>query len=299
MVIYWKWIIKSLPGVILGALMWASQVTPQQVNSNIASWLIFFGIKELPPWVRSESIDQYAFSIGLIGLVGWGGWLLTKLISRTNRQEENGDEFIAPPIPSPQPITKTTEETENERFHDQRKGSLKIDFANDYSFKSIGPSEGHGISEGRWQKYRVEVRNTTGEDIRGVQVWLEGITPMPPELMGHGGLPLHITHEAEGVSVIALRAHEKRGVDVVSYFDKFWQVHIRIHHTAAAKQEIYDGETWNDGSDAGYQIELVAKGDKVDPFSRRFKIGVKNRDLYMVSLDQSEEEAMIETYRNT
>lgn len=210
---------------------------------------------------------------------------------------DRGEKLATIPL-TPKPITKTSEETENERFHNQRKGALKIEFTNDYSFKSIGPTEGHGLDEGNLQKYRVEVHNTTGEDIGGVQVWLESITPMPPELMGHGGLPLHITHEAEGVSVITLRAHEKRGVDVVSFFDKFWQAHIRIHHTSAfAKQEIYNGESWNDGGE-GYQVELVAKGDKVDPFSRRFKIGVKTRDLYMVSLDQPEAEAFAEGYRD-
>lgn len=160
-------------------------------------------------------------------------------------------------------IIKTTEETENEHFHNnQRKGALKIEYSNDYSFKSIGPIEGHGIAKGNLQTCRVAVHNTTEQDISGVQVWLEAITPMPPELMGHGAIPLHITHEGQGVNVITLRSHDKRYVDVVSFFDKFWNYKIRIEHTSAVvEREVFVGA--NGGEDDGYTIELVAKGDKV------------------------------------
>lgn len=214
--------------------------------------------------------------------------------SADSKQEKGDREAIHQ---ATKPITKTSEEIENERFHNRRKGSLKIEFSNDYSFKSIGPLEGHGIGAGNLQTYRVAVHNTTEQDISGVQVWLENITPMPPELMGHGAIPLHITHEAQGVNVITLRAHEKRYVDVVSFFDKFWNCKIRIEHTSAVvEREVFVGV--DGGEDDGYNIELAAKRDKVERFSRRFEIGVRNRELYMVSLDQPAEEAFAEGFRD-
>lgn len=277
----WKWVIKSLPGLLLGLLMWASQVTPQQASSNMASWLIFFGVAELPTWVTGKAIDKWVFWGGLIGLLGWGIFLWERYRKRGTSQ-------------AIRTTTKTSEEIDNDHYqNNHRKGALKIEFSNDYTFKSIGPSEGHGLQAGHWQTYRVRVRNTTEQAIVGVQVWLKSISPMPSELMGHGVLPLHITHESPGVNTVTLTSNEERFVDVVSFIDKFWNSHIRIEHTSSvANQEIYKG-------DDGYEIELVAKGNTVEyPFRRRFKIGVNGQDLYMRSLDQPAEEAMAEGYRD-
>jgi hypothetical protein len=189
--------------------------------------------------------------------------------------------------------TTTSDETENDRFNNERIGPLKIEFANDGRFKHIGSHEGHGLLRaGHLQIYRVAVHNATLSDILGVQVWLSDIQPMPSELRGQGSLPLHMTHEVPGVNVVTLTKDEKRFVDVVSYFDNFLNPNICIEHTSsAAKKEIYKG-------DEGYAIELMAKGDNVRPFKRRFEIGVNNKELYMRSLDQPEQEAFEESFEN-
>jgi uncharacterized membrane protein len=188
--------------------------------------------------------------------------------------------------------TKTTEEAKNERFHNRRTIPLRIEFLNNYEFKHIGKSTGIGLQQRHQQMYRVAIHNTTEKDIEGIQVWLTKIDPMPSELMGHIPLPLHVTHEQENVNTVRLSSKEKRLVDVVSFFDRFWQPNIQIHHTSTvAKQEIYQG-------DDSYEIELMAKGKDVSSSRRRFKIGVNGQDLFMESLDQPAEEAFREVFES-
>ena len=186
---------------------------------------------------------------------------------------------------------RTLNQSANWVYQNGRLAPLKIEFAdNDHTFKHTGSRDGHGLNAGCLQIYRVAVHNTTSNDIQEAQVWLTDITPVPPELRGQGALPLHFTHEAPGINTITLTRDEKRFVDVVSFIDKFWNPHIRIEHTSSVvRQEIYKG-------DDGYEIELVAKGNNVKPFHRRFKIGVNTKDLYMVSLDQPAEEAFQEGF---
>ena len=260
----------------MGLLMWASQVTPQQVSSNMAAWLTWIGMEEVPIWLKRRDVDNWVFGIAGLLLVCYLGFLCWKAWgSRPDGSKPNA-----------------SDDTENTQFHNKRNGSLKIEFSNDQNFKSIGEEEGHGPRLGRLHSYRIAVRNTTSKDIDDAQVWLENITPMPSEFNGHGGLPLHVTHEAEWISSVTLRPSENRRIDVVSFFDRFWNHRILIEHTASSiSKEIHEG-------DEGYEIELVAKGRKVAPFHRKFKIGVKDKDLYMMSLDQSEEEAMEEEYRS-
>jgi len=182
------------------------------------------------------------------------------------------------------------DETEVDRFHNRRTLPLRIEFSEDGSYKHVGGTEGYGINEGQWQKYTVAVQNTTNHEIQDVQVWLTAIEPVPHEVIGYIPLPLHVTHAPPQVNTMTLTAQERRLVDVVSFFNKFWQPHILLEHTSpVAKRECYCG-------DDGYEIELMVKGVGVRPSKRRFRIGVEAHNLFMKSLDQPEEEAMLEAF---
>ena len=69
--VYWKWVIKSVPSLGLGLLMLASTVTPRQAGSNVAAWLIYFGIENVPPWLADKSTDTWVFWIGFVGFCVW------------------------------------------------------------------------------------------------------------------------------------------------------------------------------------------------------------------------------------
>ncbi|MGD9727111.1 MAG: hypothetical protein AB7R40_17885 [Nitrospiraceae bacterium] len=110
--------------------------------------------------------------------------------------------------------------------------------------------------------------------------------------MGHGPIPLHITHEAQGIHTVSLAPQQKRFIDVVVFLNKHWDCHAHIQHTSsAAQKEIYIDED-------GYEIELLAKGDNVLSSHRRFRIYVRERQLYMKSLEQPSLEAFEEAFRD-
>jgi hypothetical protein len=69
--VYWKWVIKSVPSLGLGLLMLASTVTPRQAGSNVAAWLIYFGIENVPSWLANKSTDTWVFWIGFVGFCVW------------------------------------------------------------------------------------------------------------------------------------------------------------------------------------------------------------------------------------
>lgn len=182
------------------------------------------------------------------------------------------------------------DETELDRSHNRRTLPLRIEFSEDGSYKHVGLTEGHGLNEGQWQKYTVAVRNTTNNEIQDVQVWLTAIEPLPHEVAGYIPLPLHVTHASADVSTMTLTAQERRLIDVVSFFNKFWQPDILLEHTSeVAKRECYC-------VDEGYELELMVKGAGVRPSKRRFQIRVEARNLLMSSLEQPEEEAMMEAF---
>lgn len=216
--------------------------------------------------------------LGLLGLVFW--------------QQLHG--FTAKHSNSTRVLTtaqiEKRDETEVDRFHNRRTLPLRIEFSEDGSYKHVGRTEGYGINEGQWQKYTVAVRNTTNNEIQDVQVWLTEINPVPQEVAGYIPLPLHITHASPHVHTMTLTAQERRLVDVVSFFNKFWQPDILLEHTSpAAKRECYCDE-------AGYEIELTVKGTGARPSKRRFRIRVEARNLFMSSLEQPGEEAMLEAF---
>ena len=69
--VYWKWVIKSLPSLVLGLLMLLSTVTPRQARSNVEAWLIYFGIEHVPPWLANKSTDTWVFWIAFVGFCVW------------------------------------------------------------------------------------------------------------------------------------------------------------------------------------------------------------------------------------
>ena len=75
MQVYWKWVIKSVPNLGLGLLMLASTVTPRHASSNMAAWLIYFGIENVPSWLANKSADTWVFWIGLVGFCVWAIYL--------------------------------------------------------------------------------------------------------------------------------------------------------------------------------------------------------------------------------
>jgi len=66
---------KSVPNLGLGLLMLASTVTPRHASSNMAAWLIYFGVENVPSWLANKSADTWVFWIGLVGFCGWAMYL--------------------------------------------------------------------------------------------------------------------------------------------------------------------------------------------------------------------------------
>lgn len=68
---YWKWVLQSVPSLVLGLLMLLSTVTPRQANSNVEAWFLYFGIENIPPWLASKTTDTWVFWIGFAGFCAW------------------------------------------------------------------------------------------------------------------------------------------------------------------------------------------------------------------------------------
>ena len=69
--VYWKWVIKSVPCLVLGVLMLLSTVTPRQARSNVEAWFNYFGIEDVPPWLTDKSTDAWIFWIAFVGFCAW------------------------------------------------------------------------------------------------------------------------------------------------------------------------------------------------------------------------------------
>lgn len=69
--VYWKWVIKSVPSLVLGVLMLLSTVTPRQARSNVEAWFNYFGIEDVPSWLTDKSTDTWIFWIAFVGLCAW------------------------------------------------------------------------------------------------------------------------------------------------------------------------------------------------------------------------------------
>ena len=65
--VYWKWVIQSVPSLVCGLLMLLSTVTPRQARSNVETWLIYFGMEDVPPWLATKSIDTWIYWLAFVG----------------------------------------------------------------------------------------------------------------------------------------------------------------------------------------------------------------------------------------
>ena len=78
--VYWKWVMMSVPSLVLGMLMLLSTVTPRQARSNVEAWFIYFGVEDVPPWLVDKSIDTWIFWLAFAGFCAWA----VHLYVRTN-----------------------------------------------------------------------------------------------------------------------------------------------------------------------------------------------------------------------
>jgi len=69
--VYWKWVIRSVPSLVLGVLMLLSTVTPRQARSNVEAWFNYFGIEEVPAWLASKDTDSWVFWVAFVGFCVW------------------------------------------------------------------------------------------------------------------------------------------------------------------------------------------------------------------------------------
>ena len=83
--VYWKWVIKSVPSLVLGLLMLLSTVTPRQARSNVEAWFNYFGIEDVPPWLANKSTDTWVFWIGFVGFCAWAIHLYMRPNLRTGK----------------------------------------------------------------------------------------------------------------------------------------------------------------------------------------------------------------------
>jgi hypothetical protein len=56
-------------GIIVGALMFASQVGPEQAISNLSLWVQKAGV-HAPAWLKARATDKWVFRVGFIVLLG-------------------------------------------------------------------------------------------------------------------------------------------------------------------------------------------------------------------------------------
>ena len=85
MSVSWKWVLQSIPSLVLGLLMLLSTVTPRQANSNVEAWFLYFGIENVPPWLAGKYTDTWVFWIGFAGFCAWA----IHLYLRPNLQHGN------------------------------------------------------------------------------------------------------------------------------------------------------------------------------------------------------------------
>ena len=71
---------RWFPSFIFGALMWASQVKPEEAASNLAAWLQYFGLESVPTILQGKVVDQWIFGAALVGFLLYTGFLLRKQI---------------------------------------------------------------------------------------------------------------------------------------------------------------------------------------------------------------------------
>lgn len=134
------------------------------------------------------------------------------------------------------------------------------------------------LSTGDLYYGRVGIYNHGTEPIDGVSVKLHAIMP---DTVGRHDLPLQFMHDTVQpyTQQISLASMEERLVDVVVYFNAFAHDHqMRIAHTVPnAKPEIGLLPIRD------YSVKIIAYGRGVEPVRKQFRIGVKDKVLYMTA----------------
>lgn len=81
--------------VISGAVVFFASVGPDSVGSNTSEWLELAGVESIPPFIRSQQVDQpitlVAFALLAATLLPWNAIL------------KKGRSFVTPPLSSPEP----------------------------------------------------------------------------------------------------------------------------------------------------------------------------------------------------
>jgi hypothetical protein len=144
MSVYWKWIIKSLPNLVLGVLMLLTTVTPRQARSNVEAWFLYFGIEDLPSWLTDKSTDTWIFWIAFVGFCVWA----IHLYVRTNVRDGKLSIII-------------------------REGEPWVQVS-----PSIDQSQGVPIS-GSLYAYRIGLVNSDDSTIRNIEVTLASLEKKP------------------------------------------------------------------------------------------------------------------------
>ncbi len=85
MSVYWKWVLQSVPSLVLGVLMLLSTVTPRQARSNVEAWFIYFGIEDVPPWLATKSIDTWIYWMAFAGFCVWAIHLYMRVNVRSGK----------------------------------------------------------------------------------------------------------------------------------------------------------------------------------------------------------------------
>jgi hypothetical protein len=144
--------------------MLASTVTPRQASSNMAAWLIYFGIENVPPWLANKSSDTWIFWIGLVGFCVWS----THLYVRTNL----------------------------------RNGKLSIVIREGEPWVQVNPGVDQSQAahtSGRLYTYRIALVNSDDSTLRNVEVKLTSLEKKPQNFDANGS-HLILRHDRAGTT---------------------------------------------------------------------------------------------------
>ena len=164
MQVYWKWVIKSLPSLVLGVLMLLSTVTPRQARSNVEAWFNYFGIEDVPLWLADKSTDTWIFWIAFVGFCAWA----IHLYVRTN----------------------------------VRNGKLSMIIREGEPWVEVNPSVDRSQAtpiSGSLYIYRIALVNSDDATIRNVEVKLTSLEKKPEHFHGAGN-HLKLRHDRAGAT---------------------------------------------------------------------------------------------------
>jgi hypothetical protein len=74
-------LLKAIPLLLWGALVWAFNAGPAEVTSKTAAWGRFFGYPDLPAYIATKSTDRYVLiaagiiaALYILGVWVWPWW---------------------------------------------------------------------------------------------------------------------------------------------------------------------------------------------------------------------------------